>query len=96
MAKITHLTNESTGRYRLTTESGSQYLLDLDGRTLSREQSQSNAESVTMRRDSEEVALVNVARLEVGFSAVLFIDLGVPDVAVTRRTTTPLFSIDRL
>lgn len=96
MAAITHLTDESTGRYLLTTESESRYVLDLDGRTLRREQSPSNTESVTMRRDTEEVHLVRVAHLAVGSPAVLLIDLSVPGVAVTRRTTTPVAAIDRV
>lgn len=84
-----------TGRWVVTTSSGSVYEIDMDARCVVRVPD-SGSGSVPMRRDGGAVRLIAVERCVVGEPAVLHLD-GVaepePEVVSTTRVTTPVVSI---
>ena len=84
----------ATGRYTVTTVA-SEYLLDLDRRVIQRFPDPNNLEAAGLRRDAEEIVLVEVVSCEVGQSMVLLIDLDILGVLVTTRRTTPIVAIER-
>jgi hypothetical protein len=90
------LMDEVSGKFRLTTITGSKYLVDLDEHTLHREPDLSVEDAVSLRRDSDTVYLLSIRAGLVGASAVFVIDLQVEGVPCTFRITSEVVSIDRL
>ena len=84
----------ATGRYTITTDAA-EYLLDLDRRVIQRFPDPNNLEAAGLRRDAEEIVLMEIVSCEVGRSMVLLIDLDVSGVLVTTRRTTPIVAIER-
>lgn len=83
-----------TGRFELETESGSRYLIELaDARTLTR--IPSDGPGSGLRRDEDAIAIVDAGAVEVGRSAVFWLDLR-RDGVITVRQTTPVRSVRRL
>jgi hypothetical protein len=92
----TDLADVRTGRYAVTTVSGSEYAIDLDKRTLTRRPDQENDLTGDLRRDGETVELLGIERCIVGARGVFVIDLNVPGVPFTVRGTTEVASISQL
>ena len=91
---VQQLKDNETGRWKVTTESGTVYLVNLDQRTLRRQHASGGND---LRKDASVVRLIGVLDCRVGESAA-FVLAGVsddPDV-VTTRQTTPVTSILRL
>jgi hypothetical protein len=95
------LMDSTSGRYRVSTESGSQYIVDLDRNTMVRLQgtappSDSDEDpppSEAMRRDGVPVTLVGIREATVGRPGHFLLDLDEPDVRATVRATTTITSI---
>lgn len=90
---LSALTNDMAGRYLVTTTSGSRYWLDLDGRSLCRIARTGDDGPLALRRDGEEVDLIDVERCEVAQPMIVLIDLHVANVWCTTRESTPVISI---
>jgi hypothetical protein len=98
------LMDSTTGRYRVTTESGSQYIVDLDQNTLVRLRGAAPPSALDddpfpsepLRHDGRPVTLVNIREATVGRSAEFLVDLEEPDVAATMRATTMITSIEQI
>ena len=88
------LNGVKTGRYEFDTLSGSTYTLDLDKRTMRRQRTDDDPYHA-LRRDGDEVRLLTVVRCEVGYPALLLIDLAAEGVLYTRRGTTDVLEIRR-
>ena len=88
------LTDEATGCYVVTTESGTRYWLDLTRRQLQRVPSPAFPGMLGLRRDGEDVDLIEVVRCVLGYPMVLLINLWVPGVWCTTRESTPVVRID--
>lgn len=78
------LTDDMSGVHVVETTDGSDLRLDLDARTVT---TYTATASPIRRRDSEEVELVLLATCRVGEPMVLLLDLAIPGVWFTRRTT---------
>lgn len=87
------LSDTTTGHYAVLTLSGSIYTLDLDARTFGRDAATPDHD---LRRDGDDVHLIAVISCEVGEPMTLVIDLNVPGVDYTTRTTTPAVLIREL
>jgi len=87
--------DEATGRFLVTTASGSGYLLDLDRRTLSRI-TRPGHPNHPLRRDGETIYLVEIVRCELGKPMLLLIDLELPGIVITSRISTTVVRIDAL
>lgn len=92
---IEELGNTDTGSYRLRTGTGSHYLLDLDGRTLTRlgaavEMAPEfvGMEPAELRRDGEQLDLHSVIVCRVGERAVFVLQLREDPSVVTVRNTS--------
>lgn len=99
-AEVRQLFGGDTGTFLLTTASGSQYLLDLDERTIARFQAHAfdpdrSWPTALLRRDTEAIRLVQLLDCRVGASLLATIDLR-RDGILTLRNTTPLLSIERI
>jgi hypothetical protein len=96
------LEDTDSGEYKIVTESGAEYEIDMDSRELVRVQAHAGTtpvdgiESVSMRRDQERVKLVRVVTAEIGVRGLFALDLDLPTVALTMRETTSIVSIERL
>ncbi len=96
--------DSTSGRYRVTTESGSQYVVDLDRNRLTRIRGVAPPSAVDddpapadpKRRDGEPVTLVRIRDATVGRPGQFLLDLEEPEVRSTVRTTTPITSIEPL
>ena len=96
------LMDSTTGRYRVTTESGSQYVVDLDhnrlirirGAALPSPADDDPPPSDPMRRDGKPITLVRIREATVGRPGQFLLDLDEPDVRATVRATTPITSIE--
>lgn len=84
--------NTTTGRWLITTESGTHYLLNMDRRWVIRERS---PESVPMRRDNSLVGLVKLVTCQVGEEMHLIVDVR-RDGTLTTRDSTPVVHIKQL
>lgn len=88
MSTVSHeepcLTDEMNGVHIVETSDGTQLRVDLDGRVVT---TYPVAGSSIRRRRSEEVALILLATCRVGEPMVLLLDLDIPGVWFTRRTT---------
>jgi len=87
------LSDTSAGRFAVLTLSGSIYTLDLDQRVFERDAASPDHD---LRRDGDAVHLIAVISCEVGEPMRLVIDLNVPGVDYTTRTTTPVVLIQLL
>ncbi len=96
--------DSTTGRYRVTTESGSQYVVDLDNNRLVRIRGAAPPSATDddpppsdpMRRDGQPVTLVRIREATVGRPGQFLLDLDEADVRTTVRATTPITSIEQL
>lgn len=93
------LQNSDAGRYLVT---GSQSLLDLDDRTLTRTMAATtpiieylDAGFTQLRRDREAIELLLLERCRVGASALIWLQVRADHVA-TLRTTSPVLRIEDL
>jgi hypothetical protein len=85
------LTDDMGGCHLVETAGGTSLRLDLDCRTV--ETFAANSRTPFSRRDGEAVDLVLLATCRVGDPMVLLLDLEVPGVWFTRRTTEPVIEI---
>lgn len=102
---ILELQNNDVGRFALYTATGSEYLLDLDQRTLTRRIAAVapllpylDVGFKQLRRDGETLPLLLLERLKVGYPASFFLQVRSDNVA-TNRTTSPvvrIFPLDAL
>jgi hypothetical protein len=60
------LTDEGAGYHLVTTESGSRYWLDLDRRVLLRRTNELAQERLDLRRDGEDIGLIEVVQCRIG------------------------------
>lgn len=95
MRETTHgepfLTDDMGGRHLVETEDGTHLHVDLDARTV--KTFATTAETPFRRRNAEAVDLVLLATCRVGEPMVLLLDLEVPGIWFTRRTTEPVTRI---
>lgn len=96
------LSNDDKGRYLVTTATGSQYLLDMNARTLHRSMAATapltdflKAGFSKLRRDGEAVDLHMIEHCVVGESARYYIQVREDHIA-TLRMTSPVVSIEEL
>ena len=82
----------TSGRWQVTTESDSVYVLDMDAMTLTR---QPGEDAENLRKDGTVVPLLKVVTLREGASMLLAIDVR-GDGVVTYRFTTPVVSVTEL
>lgn len=87
------LTDDMPGTYVVSTEGGTKVRVDLDARTV--RTSAGTAPAAFRRRNKETVELVLLATCRVGEPMVMLIDLGIPGIWFTRRTTEPVTRIIR-
>ena len=90
------LTDEATGRYLVTTESGSRYTLDFNRRLFRRTTNPTLVARRGLRRDGEDIDLVEVIECRLGKPLLLLINLWVPGVWFTTRESTPVVRIEPL
>jgi hypothetical protein len=88
--------DDATGCYVVTTSAGSRYWLDLDRRLLRRVPNQTVQKSRHLRRDGEDIDLLEVIRCELGQPMLLLINLNVPGVWLTTRESTTIIRIDQV
>jgi hypothetical protein len=96
---ILELRNNDIGRFALYTATGSEYLLDLDKRTLTRTIHKVaplvdflDAGFSVLRRDGETLPMLLLERLKVGYPASFFLQIR-DDHVPTSRTTSPVVRI---
>ncbi|MFJ6078351.1 hypothetical protein ACIQC0_08590 [Pseudarthrobacter sp. NPDC092419] len=96
---VQELRNDDTGRYLVTTATGSHYLLDMTTRTVSRQMAATaplvdylDAGFSELRRDGESLQLLLLESCAVGTSARFWIQVR-DDHIVTLRTTSPVVGI---
>lgn len=96
------ISNDGTGRFLVTTATGSQYVVDLDDRTISRKMA-ATAPSVDfldagfsqLRRDGEALELLMLESCAVGGPALFWVQVR-HDQIPTFRTTSPVVRIEPL
>lgn len=88
------LTDDMAGAFVVVTEDGCEFRVDLDERVV--RTTGRGGSSPFARGEGEIVVLIELATCRVGEPMVLFIDLLVPGVWFTRRTTEPVERILRL
>ncbi|WP_251449380.1 hypothetical protein [Microbacterium sp. Marseille-Q6648] len=86
------LTDDMSGVHLVETDDGTVLRVDLDTRTVA---TFPTSGSPIQRRSREEVDLVLLATCRVGEPMVLLLDLDIPGVWFTRRTTEPVAGILR-
>ena len=86
------LDDDTAGRWRITTRTGTTYLLDLD-RRLIRRQPVRGGGSTPMRADGWDVAFLEVVQCRVGLQLVVLIDLHLPGASCTRRIAADITRI---
>jgi hypothetical protein len=96
MNSLISLTNVITGKYLITTYSGTRHLLDLDRLTTCRLPRTDTPDIWTLRRDTEEIDVLRLGPCEVGQRLLLILDLHVPGVGWTSRLTTAVVSIEKV
>lgn len=96
------ISNEGTGRFLVTTATGSEYVVNLDDRTISRKMATTaplvdflDAGLSQLRRDGELLELLMLESCEVGSSAVFWIQVR-DDHIPTFRRTSPVVCIEPL
>ncbi|WP_157509701.1 hypothetical protein [Leifsonia sp. Root4] len=90
------LPDDATGRYVVTTVSGSRYRFDLDVREVRRDPGSPLAGAPALRRDGESVDLLEIVSCTLGEPLVVLINLAVPGVWLTTRESTAVASIERV
>ncbi|QNO38648.1 hypothetical protein H4J02_06560 [Protaetiibacter sp. SSC-01] len=90
------LNDEDDGTWRVTTASGTAYLLDLDKREGVRLPAGADTDSAALRRDGATFRLLALMACRMGEPAALLVDLSLPGVPMTTRITTEVTSITRL
>lgn len=96
MAMIRSLDGVTSGGYRVTTDSGSVYSLDLDRMIFTRLPAMDMGADRSLRRDGEQVDLLMLVQCRIGQPAVLIINLHWPNVPSTLRRTTPVIAIENV
>jgi hypothetical protein len=81
------------GRYLVLTASGSLYEIDLDQKTLCRRPSPGDLSQDTLRRDGQNVELLELRECTVGRRMIVVIDLRWERVPSTTRVSTPVIVI---
>src|SRR5687768_7607571 len=96
------LSNDDSGRYLVTTATGSQYVLDLDARTVNRTMAATpplvdflEVGFTQLRRDGETVELLLLETCEIGASARYWLQIR-DDHIPTLRETSPVVRIEDL
>lgn len=96
------LRNDDVGRYLVTTATGSQYVLDMTARTVSRRMAATaplidylDTGFSRLRRDGEPLELLMLESCAVGASARYWIQVRA-DHVVTLRTTSPVVRIEAM
>lgn len=92
---VLRVTDSESGQFAVGTVSGSTYVLNLDTRTIRRIRVDHNPWH-ELRRDGEEIRLLEVVRCVVREPMILRIDLEVPDVVYTTRETSDVRAIRRI
>ncbi|QDG89063.1 hypothetical protein [Pseudarthrobacter sp. NIBRBAC000502770] len=99
---VNELHNDDTGLYRVTTATGSEYLLDFAAKTVKRLMAATeplvdylDAGFSQLRRDGEAVELLMLEKCAVGASARYWIHVRA-DHVVTLRTTSPVVRIEAM
>lgn len=102
-AMMEELIDTDIGTYRIRTATGSHYLLDLDGRTLTRLRAAvemapdyAGMEPAELRRDGEQLDLHSVVVCRVGKRGVFAIQLRDTPSVVTVRDTSEVLEITAL
>ncbi|TFC38980.1 hypothetical protein [Cryobacterium sp. TMT2-14] len=96
MLSMSTLMDEVTGRFRIQTQSGSIYLLDLDRHEMCRFPATDDPDrDHNLRRDGSPIRLLRIIECSINRSMHLLIDLAVPGVDATTRRTTPVTTIER-
>jgi hypothetical protein len=93
---LEHVPDFAPGTYLMRTKSGSNYLVNYDRMTLSRVASPSLSGESDLRRDGEEIDILDMSTCHVGLGMLFFIDLHIPGVPFTMRPTTPVVSVERV
>src|SRR5690554_6465473 len=86
------LDHEAVGRWRVTTRTGTRYLVDLDRQCVRREPARGGS-STSMHRDQQDVDLLQLMQCRIGAPLVLLLDLHLPGVACTRRVSSDVTRI---
>lgn len=96
------ISNDATGRFLVTTATGSQYVVNLDNRTISRKMAATpplvdflDAGFSKLRRDGEALGLLMLESCEVGGPALFWIQVR-NDHIPTFRMTSPVVGIEPL
>ena len=97
MLSMSTLMDQVTGQFRIRTQSGSTYLLDLDRHQMCRIPATNDPErDHNLRRDGSTVRLLGIAECTVGRPMHLLIDLAIAGVEATIRRSTPVTAIERV
>jgi hypothetical protein len=83
---VDELADDGDGGWRVLTQTGTRYLLDLDRRRIRRLPAP-GALSTWMRRDGEELHLIELCQCRVGSPLIILVDLQVPGARHTQRTS---------
>jgi hypothetical protein len=89
------LTNTSTGKWSLSTLSGTGYYLDLDDRFVARRPTAEDLDG-RMRQDGQPIRLLALLFCRIGFEMVFLVDLQFPGTMATRRRSSPVIRIERI
>lgn len=88
------LTSYSVGVWSVQTVTGTTYLLDLDNMLVVRRSDLSASDDSILRRDGAPISLIRLQHCEVGDRMVLVLDLQVPEVDFTARTSSTVLRIE--
>lgn len=91
---ISSLPDTPTGIYLITTASGSRHLINFDRMTLTRITGRQQPSGAHLRRDGEDIDIISVGRCVIGHRLPLILNLHVPGVEFTLRSTTRIVSIE--
>lgn len=93
---VASLADQESGCFLVTTVSGATYQLDLDRRQLRRSVGPVLPSQLRLRRDGEDVDLIEIVLCEVGRPMVLLISLNLPGIWLTTRESSNVVRIDEL
>ena len=86
------LEDDAPGRFRITTRSGTRYLIDLDRRVIRREPAFVGG-SVMLRRDGQNLDLVFLRECRVGAPLIVLVDLHLRGACWTQRSSAEVTRI---
>jgi hypothetical protein len=86
------LEDDFAGRFRITTRTGTRYVIDLDRRLVRREPAFTGG-SVMMRRDGQDLDLVFLRECRLGAPLIVLVDLDVRGACWTQRTSAEVTRI---